>query len=102
MLKTVVFTFLNKQDFNRIMQILDEKGFTRADIFVLAFNNFRKILSKNENYTLRHQDMDRNKDVRFAIHLEFDIVDELAELGKKFGVTKHYIMREIVLEYLGN
>ncbi len=100
MYKTNQVVLLSEKDIEHFNRVMSKKGVLKKDLISEALSNFKKKLLKSKPYELKHQEIDRIKDLAFIITLFEDTLEEVKELCEKFKIGRNRMLREVICEYL--
>lgn len=88
----------------RVKELLEkecqQRGLSRRDLFIKAFERFSKKNRNKSNYIPKHEEIDRVRSFNYSVRLFPETVNELDKLSERLDIQRSVLVREIVCEYI--
>ena len=99
MAKIILTTVLDPEIKDRLSKYSKKNYIPYRTLLERAINNF-KVEIKKKNYVLKHNDFDRIKTQSFTCSMPLEVNKTLLGISEKLNVSKRYLLREIISEYV--
>ena len=99
MAKIILTTVLDPEIKDRLSKYSKKNYIPYRTLLERAINNFKAEIKK-KNYVLKHNDFDRIKTQSFTCSMPLEVNKTLISISEKLNVSKRYLLREIISEYV--
>lgn len=100
MIKTYLKCILEDEYVRKVKKYKIKNNFYYKEYFELAFEDFVKTLKKNRPLILKENYFEKLKTSSISFPTSNDIDNQLNELSKKHNLSKKFLVREILIQYI--
>jgi predicted transcriptional regulator len=99
MAKIILTTVLDPEIKDRLSKYSKKNYIPYRNLLERAIRNF-KVEAKKKNFVFKHNDFNRIKTQSFTCSMPPEVNKTLIEISEKLNVSKRYLLREIISEYV--